>query len=401
MSDNPAGGTTDLAGPLPIDAAVERLVATQHGGDPGDKRVNRVKQPEDIYVVEAAGRGRIAIDVKTFVRRRNRAERNLLRALSSGEICAKLGLPGSKNHYVIPTWYWCTEEGLWTVGDGLFHPPELEAVYSIFDTLEQNWKGDLVRRRLGSINIGKSVKTEWDGEYVYLDAGDLELWLRGRDTERFDVKKLKRWTFVETVIWIGTRSTEQLAIVHERVMWRGRKRPTAQYAAAILGMVRAPVSYEQSVEELCTASSDGKIGARIRRSDDGQFAISHAESGGAMKWHSPVFAVSDVLRVWPPLPDVEIVGANDGQPSEAIHMEPMQDDEYLSPFIRFMIRATRENGLTESEQSTAESLQQWIRENWNHDHLGAVSKVKVEKMATFMRDPDSGLGRARKRDDVK
>lgn len=91
------------------------------------------------------------------------------------------------------------------------------------------------------------------------------------------------------------------------------------------------------------------------------------------------FDRSVILEHWPP-----------SEPKEAV-IAPPSDDEYLSPFIRFMIQATRENGVTKANQVNVESLRGWIETNWDERLLGEKKeiKAKVRMMGTLMREPDA------------
>ena len=65
--------------------------------------------------------------------------------------------------------------------------------------------------------------------------------------------------------------------------------------------------------------------------------------------------------------------------------------EYIPPYVAFMLRAVREMGLQPGTRIQKETIEGWLRENWP-DELGDLTKRKVESMATFLRHPKDERG---------
>lgn len=69
-------------------------------------------------------------------------------------------------------------------------------------------------------------------------------------------------------------------------------------------------------------------------------------------------------------------------------------DQYLSPYLKCMIRASKELGLTEGEQPKKEELILRLPEFW--EGVEPLTPTDLERMATCIRAPDRKLGRGRK-----
>jgi hypothetical protein len=64
---------------------------------------------------------------------------------------------------------------------------------------------------------------------------------------------------------------------------------------------------------------------------------------------------------------------------------------YLSAFILYMIRASRDLGLSDDKRVLKKEVVLWLRNNW-HPELGECSDYLVESMATLLRRPEDKKG---------
>lgn len=65
--------------------------------------------------------------------------------------------------------------------------------------------------------------------------------------------------------------------------------------------------------------------------------------------------------------------------------------EQLPPYLRFMIEAAKQLGVSGSERLPKQHIISWLENNWPRG-LGAPSNSKLEFMATFLRHPDDEKG---------
>lgn len=82
---------------------------------------------------------------------------------------------------------------------------------------------------------------------------------------------------------------------------------------------------------------------------------------------------------------------NPPQINEPIKALLSNDDESVSPFIKFMLRAARELELDASQRVPKKTVMHWLDENWP-SNLEEKSDTKVKYMATFLRWPVHGSG---------
>jgi len=64
---------------------------------------------------------------------------------------------------------------------------------------------------------------------------------------------------------------------------------------------------------------------------------------------------------------------------------------YLSPFMVYMVRSSRELGLSAQKRLPKKKIVFWLRENWPAE-LGDCSGSLVEAMATLLRRPEDKTG---------
>jgi hypothetical protein len=76
---------------------------------------------------------------------------------------------------------------------------------------------------------------------------------------------------------------------------------------------------------------------------------------------------------------------------------PVQAPKHLSPYVRFLIFLTEHMGLTPENQPTKEEVVAKIDEKWTGPKL---SNNLRKVMATLVREPESQLGRAKKKKDT-
>jgi hypothetical protein len=71
-------------------------------------------------------------------------------------------------------------------------------------------------------------------------------------------------------------------------------------------------------------------------------------------------------------------------------------DGHLSPYLKFMLAISKKLGISPEHQPKAEQLRAEIRSAWTGPK--PLSERQVDMMATFLREPESQLGRALKKD---
>ncbi len=172
---------------------------------------------------------------------------------------------------------------------------------------------------------------------------------------------------------------------------------------------------EEADDELFAALRDGEVRSC------GRFSDQLADNSVANNWRERTYTGHSNTRVEIPADFWELEGvdwegnrnkAPNGEfvdiilnreevlatwPREETQFEEAPDagedvsQEYIPPYVAFMLRAVREMGLQPGTRIQKETIECWLRENWPDD-LGGLSKRKVESMATFLRHPADQRG---------
>ena len=212
--------------------------------------------------------------------------------------------------------------------------------------------------------------------------------------------------------------TQRKLLDNYRKECRRAERDARLDRSRITGKIRA-VEYPKSTPEIRSAQKAEKdIGAQLEQADrwvrekgfSGALPTYILTDGGEIVeqrskvWGSSAYGeiksvgrsvyVGDGFKLFGPVivKETDLDRALRGvEPETAVNAPAVDDSTYLSPFIRFMIEASRALELSEEERTPKADIEAWLRRNWPNE-FGAATNRKIEMMATFLRHPNHETG---------